>query len=30
MKVADKSKYIARVIDSAVEKFLETFGAVCI
>lgn len=30
MSVADKSKYKPRVIDGAVENYLETFGAVCI
>lgn len=29
-KIADKSKYKPRVIDSTVEKYLETFGAICI
>ena len=29
-KVADRSKYKARVIDSTVERYLSTFGAVCI
>jgi len=29
-RIADKSKYKARVIDPTVEKYLATFGAVCI
>ena len=29
-KIADKSRYKPRVIDAAVEKYLSTFGAVCI
>ena len=29
-KIADKTKYKARIMDDEVEKYLETFGAVCI
>lgn len=29
-KIADKTKYKARIMDDEVEKYLDTFGAVCI
>lgn len=29
-KIADKTKYKARIMDDEVKKYLETFGAVCI
>lgn len=29
-KIADRNKYRARIMDSQVQKYLETFGAVCI
>ncbi len=29
-KIADKSKYKARIMDEQVKRYLETFGAVCI
>lgn len=29
-KIADKSKYKARIMDAQVEKYLNTFGAICI
>lgn len=29
-KTADKTQYKPRVIDGAVQKYLDTFGAVCI
>ena len=30
MSIADKAKYKPRVIDARVEKYIKTFGAVCI
>ena len=29
-KIADKSKYKARIMDDQVQRYLATFGAVCI